>query len=93
MEYRSRNKIIISILHAAADAIAKNNTNEHWVKQTDIMHKTDLSHVYFEAYLSLLQQKDLIEYNSQDQIFRITDKGMRFLQINNQISKLLSQTN
>jgi predicted transcriptional regulator len=93
MEYRSRNKIIISILHAAADAIAKNNTNERWVKQTDIMHKTDLSHVYFEAYLSLLQQKDLIEYNSQDQIFRITDKGMHFLQINNQISKLFSQTN
>jgi predicted transcriptional regulator len=93
MEYRSRNKIIISILQAAADAIAKNNTNECWVKQTDIMHKTDLSYVYFEAYLSLLQQKELIEYNSQDQIIRITDKGIRFLQINNQISKLFSQTN
>ena len=93
MEYRSRNKIIISILQAAADDIAKNKTNQRWVKQTDIMHKTDLSHVYFEAYLSLLQQKELIEYNGQDQIFRITDKGIRFLQINNQISKLFSQTN
>lgn len=93
MEYRSRNKIIISILQAAADAISKNNTNERWVKQTYIMHKTDLSNVYFEAYLSLLQQKELIEYNGQDQIIRITDKGIRFLQINNQISKLFSQTN
>ncbi|MBV9176744.1 MAG: hypothetical protein JO297_06875 [Nitrososphaeraceae archaeon] len=93
MEYRSRNKIIISILQAAFNAISKNNTNDRWVKQTDIIHKTDLSTVYFEAYLSLLQKKELIEYNAQDQIFRITDKGMRFLQMNNQISKLFSQTN
>ena len=93
MEYRSRNKIIISILQEAANASTKNNTNDRWVKQTDIMHKTNLSNVYFEAYLSLLQQKELIEYNSQDQIFRITYKGIHFLQINNQISKLFSQTN
>jgi predicted transcriptional regulator len=90
MEYRSRNKIIISILQAAANASTKNNTNDRWVKQTDIMHKTNLSNVYFEAYLSLLQQKELIEYNSQDQIFKITDKGMHFLQINDHLSKLFS---
>ena len=52
MEYRSRNKIIVSILQAAANAITKNNTNDRWVKQTDIMHKTNLSHVYFEATLA-----------------------------------------
>jgi predicted transcriptional regulator len=75
MEYRSRNKIIISILQAAANASSKNNTNDRWVKQTDIMHKANLSNVYFEAYLSLLQQKELIEYNSQNQIFKITDKA------------------
>jgi hypothetical protein len=32
VEYRSRNKIITSILQAAADAIAKNDNNDRWIK-------------------------------------------------------------
>ena len=87
MEYRSRSHIEAAILKATANT-AK-NSNSIGSKYTEIMHKTAVPDVYLKAYVQLLQQKELIEYDSQKQVFRITEKGIRYLNLNNEITNLL----
>ena len=39
--------------------------------------------------MQLLQQKALTEYDSQQQIFTVTEKGIQYLNLNNEINNLL----
>ena len=69
MKYRSRTDIVALILEATKDGAAK----------TKIMYKAFLSYSQLKEYLSILLERELIEYSDKDQIFRITDKGRRYL--------------
>jgi len=78
MKYRSRSDIIGLILEAANGGASK----------TSIMYKAFLTFTQMREYLGLLIQKGLIEYEEL-QKYRITEKGMRVLQMCNQINEEL----
>ena len=89
MEYRSRSTIVASILKATATS-AKNNSTMG-IKHREIMHRTAIPDIYLKAYMQLLQQKGFIECDSQKQVFRITERGIHYLDLNNEITNVLSQ--
>ncbi|HEX9319882.1 MAG TPA: winged helix-turn-helix domain-containing protein [Nitrososphaeraceae archaeon] len=79
MKYRSRSDIIGLILEAANGGASK----------TSIMYKAFLTFTQMREYLGLLIQKELIEYEEGLQKYRTTEKGMRVLQMCNQINEEL----
>jgi predicted transcriptional regulator len=48
-----------------------------------------LSYNHLKGYLSLLIENNLLEYNGKTKIFRTTEKGLKFLSIQNSIGELL----
>ena len=80
MKHRSKEEIAALILEAVA------NTNR--ATQTIIMYKAYLAHAQLKQILSSLLEKGLIEYHEEDRLYTITDKGMHFLQVYNQLSQL-----
>ena len=83
MKYRSRSDIIGLILEAANGGASK----------TSIMYKAFLTFTQMREYLGLLIQKGLIEYEEGERIYRITAKGLRFLQIYNELNDVVVMTN
>jgi len=80
MKYRSRIEIISQILEAA---------NGRNATKTKIMYRALLSYNQLKEHLVLLTEKDLLRYNKDTQTFKTTEKGMRFLQIYNQINDII----
>jgi predicted transcriptional regulator len=72
IRYRSRTEIIASVLQAIYDCGSQ-------VNGTKLTYRTLLSHSQFREYVELLVGKGLIEYDSIDSGFRITERGIAFL--------------
>lgn len=83
MKYRSRTDIAAMILEAANGGTTK----------TKIMYKAFLSYAQLKEYLAVLQENGLLEYQDGEQIYRTSDKGMRFLQTYSQIGELVAPNN
>jgi predicted transcriptional regulator len=81
MRYRSRTDIAALILEAADGGAAK----------TKIMYKAFLSYAQLKEYLDMLIENGLMEHNVKEQIYKITEKGSRFLQLYNQVGDLISK--
>ena len=79
MKYRSRTDIVGSILKSA---------NGGGANKTKIMYKAFLSFEQLKEYLTVLQEKGLIEYEEGQKTYRTTTKGMRLLQIVNNMEEL-----
>lgn len=79
MKYRSRSDIIGLILEAANGGATK----------TNIMYKAFLTFTQMREYLALLMEKELIKYEEGAQRYRTTEKGIRLLQMCNQINEEL----
>lgn len=45
-----------------------------------------------QYYFSMLQENDMLIYQQKNQTFRTTDKGMCFLDIFNEVEKLVTPT-
>jgi len=56
--------------------------------QTIIMYKAYLTHVQLKQFLSSLMEKGLIEHHKEDRLYTITEKGMYFLEVYNQLNQL-----
>lgn len=80
MKYRSRIDILSQILEV------ENGRN---ATKTKIMYKVLLSYNQLKEHLMLLTEKDLLHYNEDTQTFKTTEKGLRFLQIYNQIDDMI----
>ncbi len=82
--YRTRIEIIIQILEAA-----------NGVKATkyNIMYKAYLSFNQSKKYVSMLTEKGLLGYDSDSQTFRITEKGLRFIETYNLLVDLMLKKN
>lgn len=79
MKYRSRAEIVSMILTAANGGSTK----------TKIMYSSYLSHNQLKEYLSLLIEKDLIDYIEGQQSYKTTEKGLKFLKMSNEMENLL----
>jgi predicted transcriptional regulator len=80
MKYRSRTEIISMIL----DSVTVGTT------KTKIMYKAYLSYTQLKEYLSLLEESGMVGYEEGSQIYRITDKGRKFLKLSIEIDDMVS---
>lgn len=77
MKYRSRSDIVSLILEAANGGATK----------TKIMYKSYLSFAQLRDYLATLTEQGLIEYEEIGHLFKTTSKGLRVLQLQNEINE------
>jgi predicted transcriptional regulator len=77
---RSRTDIISSILKIANGGVST---------KTKIMYQAFLSHAQMKDYLIFLTQHDLIDYDVNAQVYKTTEKGLRFLDIYNQMDGMI----
>jgi predicted transcriptional regulator len=82
MIHRDKIDIISQILEAA---------NGRSVTKTKMMSKAFLSYVQLKEHLTLLTEKDLLHYDEDTQTFKTTEKGLRFLDLYNQISDMIKE--
>jgi predicted transcriptional regulator len=83
MKNRSRLEIISMILETVGDSGAI---------QAKIMYKVYLSFLQMKEYLSETMRHELIVYDERAQIYRITEKGKRFLELYRQMTESISMT-
>jgi predicted transcriptional regulator len=79
MKYRSRTDIAAAILEIALDGSIK----------TKIMYKAFLSFPQLKEYLSVLEEKGLLEYLSTDHEYHTTDKGKQFLKMYKDVGQMI----
>jgi len=79
-KYRDRIDIICQVLEAASG---------DYTKKTRIMSKAFLSHSQLNRYLRVLTPGELISYDSGAQTYKTTEKGIRFLDIHNQMDEMI----
>jgi predicted transcriptional regulator len=79
MKYRSSTDIAGHILEVANGANAT---------RTKIMYGAFLSYTQLKQYLMLLTERDLLRYDKHTP-FKTTEKGLRFLDIYNQMDDML----
>jgi predicted transcriptional regulator len=80
LKHRTKEEITALILEAI--------THTNRATQTIIMYKSYLTHAQLKQFLSSLTEKDLIEYHKEDRLYTITEKGMHFLDVYNQLNQL-----
>ena len=81
MAYRSRPEIISGILEAANGGITK----------TKLMYKVFLSQGQMKQYLTILTESDLLRYDLVSRTFKTTEKGLRFVNLYNQIKQIMKE--
>ena len=84
MKHRSRSEIIGAILEAA---------NGGGATKTTIMYKAVLSYEYMKEYLLSLVEDELVEYAQGRMTYRTTAKGMRLLQLYNNMNEMVQTAN
>ncbi|HJU14501.1 MAG TPA: winged helix-turn-helix domain-containing protein [Candidatus Nitrosotalea sp.] len=80
MKNRSRTEIISVILHTARTGTTK----------TKIMYMAYLSYSQLVSYLKLLGENKMISYDEGAQIYRTTERGIKFLEMANEITDMLA---
>jgi predicted transcriptional regulator len=79
VKYRSRTDIAAAILEVAVDGAIK----------TKIMYKAFLSFPQLKEYLSVLEEKGLLDYVATDREYRTTEKGRQFLKMYKDIGQMI----
>ena len=80
MKYRSPTEIVSMILDSVTAGATK----------TKIMYKAYLSYTQLKEYLSFLEGNELIMYDKGTQLYRITDKGRKFINLYSEIGDMVS---
>jgi predicted transcriptional regulator len=83
MRYRSRTEIISHILEAANGRVN--------ITKTRLMYKVFLSQSQLKDYVKVLTENDLLRYDSVTRTFKTSEKGLRFLDLYNQIDRLMKE--
>ena len=78
MKYRSRSEISAMIIESSRSGATK----------TKIMYKAYLSYFQVVEYLKHLQKNDLLEYEECTQLYRPTEKGLKFLNLSNELNEM-----
>lgn len=75
VKYRSRTDITYQILEAANGGTTK----------TKIMYRAFLSYAQLKEYLRVLVENGLLEHDKKSELFKTTEKGLRFNRLFNQL--------
>ena len=84
MKYRNRTEIIRDILQTV-------NNKGNSAGKTHIMYNAFLSFNQVKEYLTILTDYGLLQYELGNEKFRITEKGLIFLKLCDQIGDLLEE--
>jgi predicted transcriptional regulator len=84
MKYRSRTELIHDILQTTRN-------NDNGLGKTKIMRNAFLSYHQVKEYLTILIEQGLLQHDLSNQKFKITEKGLRFLQLCDQIGDLVEE--
>ena len=58
--------------------------------KTRIMYAAYMSYQQLNDYLEFLQENDLIQREKETDLYRVTEKGHRFLNASNELNELIS---
>jgi len=83
MKYRSRSDITTMILESARGGATK----------TKIMYKAYLSYAQVVEYLAFLQEGELLACEEGTQLYRPTEKGLKFLHVSQELNEMMAVTN
>ena len=83
MKYHSRSEITAMILESARAGTTK----------TKLMYKAYLSYNQVIEYLEYLQQNDLLLYEAGTQLYRPTEKGLKFMNISHDLNEMVTVAN
>jgi predicted transcriptional regulator len=89
MSSSSRAEIVCQILEAANGKSGV--ANDDGATMTEILYKVFLSDDQLKEYLMILTKSDLLCYYAETQTYKITEKGLMFLQAYNQIDQILKK--
>jgi predicted transcriptional regulator len=80
MKYRSRIDIVAMILQSAMRGATK----------TKLMYGAYLSYAQLKEYINFVQERGLLVYEDSLQVYRLTPKGMHFLNIYEEVKDVVS---
>ncbi len=83
MKYREHVDIVKAILESTRTGASK----------TQIMYKAFLSYTLLVNYLQILQDKGLLRYNKKTMRYKLTKKGIQFIEYYQKIAELLDMDN
>jgi len=83
MKYRSRTDIIAMILQASMNGATK----------TRLMYSAYLSYAQVQEYLQYLTEKRLISFDQDTHTYKLTEQGLHFLRVYDEISDIVSLKN
>lgn len=63
------------------------------ITKTKMMYKAFLSYGQLVEYLKYLQENDLITYEEGTQLYKPTEKGLKFLNLSEELSEMTLLTN
>jgi predicted transcriptional regulator len=81
VKYRSSTEIMDAILRSVG---------QDGGTRTRIMYKSYLSYTQLNEYLSTLLQKDLLSFEQGTQLYRVTARGSRYLEVYSEIRALIT---
>jgi len=80
LKYRSRDEIVSNILRVVASNKAT---------KTRLMYGAYLSYTQIEEYLGFILQQGLISPVSETNLYQLTEKGMQYLNLSDEMSQLI----
>lgn len=80
MANRSRMDIVSKILQAA---------NGSGTTKTRVIYEAFLSYAQIQDYIAVLTQNDLLSYDLNTRTFQTTKKGLRFIEVYNQMDGMI----
>jgi predicted transcriptional regulator len=83
MKYRSRTEIIAMVLQSAMNGATK----------TRLMYSAYLSYAQVQEYIHFLTERRLISFEEESQQYKLTEQGLRFLRVYDEISDIVSLDN
>jgi predicted transcriptional regulator len=83
MKYRSRTDIIAMILQASMNGATK----------TRLMYSAYLSYAQVQEYLQYLTVRRLISFEEGMHVYTLTEQGLHFLRVYDEISEIVSMKN
>lgn len=62
----------------------------HGATKTRLMYGAYLSYAQIQEYLAFLKERQLISFEEESQEYKLTEKGLRFLRVYEEISSMVS---
>ena len=83
MQNRSKPEITAMMLESARMGATK----------TKMMYNAYLSHTQVQEYMKFLQKSDLLTYEKDTQLYRPTEKGLKFVNLLNALGEIVPLSN